>query len=263
MMGQVRYLVDPGSGHEIMSALVAEPDATSDATWLEISVYDALALMVNPDTHSIATAEVNPRTGVFFVPDVLIPGTGVLALVVAPTPSSGRTEVLETATVLEAALGTDLIGVSSYVVTAAQDLAWTASVGSASLAAAGCATTDTLASCGAWLPVFGYSDSATGRLVPLEGVRLLRGGAPAPYAKLLLFDDAREGFFAPVDSASAHTTSAGLLAGLGLGLSWSSGACVDLDPDSECEASALTWVDQMGGSLPGTFTVQLLAPSSP
>jgi hypothetical protein len=257
--GWVRYLADPDDPSKMMTTLI-----TSDATLVEVRVYDPLAYAANSSVAPLATAQVNPENGTFMVSGIVVPVTGFIALAVVDYEEGGGAEFVFTGFPYPALAGTNIEGVAGYAVTAAQNEAWSAAIGGG-LTSAGCALDrQTLHACGTWIGVFGFMDEE-GALTQLPGVVPRNGGGNPPPAipntKVFFPSAAWDGFSQPATPEENYTNETGTVLFPTASLSQFTGSCADLDPDSACEAGGYFWPPpRLGGAAPNAIFVQLMYP---
>ncbi len=157
--GQVVYFVDDQGNY--MKTALADPNASEDATWLKVEVYDPIEYAHDPTgAVPIATTQVDPKTGYFKVTGVPEPANGSVAMAIDELDPTHEDVIAQTATPYTAKAYQNIEGVSAFVVTTAQVADWTAKVGGDSvLESIGCAAPEgggerDLLNCGTWLGVY-------------------------------------------------------------------------------------------------------------
>jgi hypothetical protein len=172
----------------------------------------------------------------------------------SPTPGS----FVFTGFAYEGAAGVNLTEVSAYAITAAQNQAWTATIGDAALQGAGCAAGDDLVACGTWVALYGYG--GPGSLTQIEGVQPLRYPGPSPLSidKTFLLDSDHQSFIQPGSPAESCTTTTGIVFYPTASLGVYGGQCCAGAP---CEQSGYLWSDDaQGGASPGAIFLQIMEP---
>lgn len=268
--GWSRYLAYPSDNRLFLTSLTADPDAPEDATRLAVGVYDLLAFTLNPQTTDpLATAEVNPRCGTFRALNVQVPSQG-LVMLVADDIDNDATDTFAFAGVpYEILQGQNLTEVEAAAITNAQAAAWTASIGTTNLDAAGCGAGDDLTGCGTWIGVYrkGRPNEPSD---PVEGVipqdtlgdlapeKTFYPGIDA--AGQLVFDHPAAGVVWSDDQGPHEWTGMlGTVFAPAINAGNLTGLCGGNTP---CEAGSCIWLTGVGGTIPGVLTVQFMWPVS-
>lgn len=269
--GYVRWLLDDNG--KLLETVLGDPEG-SDATTLEVRVYDPLLYSVNSNVAPLAVGEVSPRNGTFRVENVQVPATGFIALVVDEDDSAPE-DIFAFAGIPYAAGGANLLEVTAVAISQAQAEAWTEAMGGdAALAAAGCAAPfgggfRTLSTCGTWIGVFdsGVQGDPQGLV---EGVvPYFASSAIADSQTFYLgyqggeavFDVAEAGVvWSDGDGPHEHTGRLGTVFVPGATLGNFGGVCA---PGTPCEEAGCSFpLDQTGGAAKGALFVQYVFPTN-
>lgn len=261
--GVATFFIDPVTD-ALLTSPIADPAAAADATWIEVRVYDPLVVAsVGPGATPLATVEVEPRTGRFRILGLIPPTTGFIGLAVEDWSGLPAADDFARAVTFMAASGQEnLEGVRAYGVTRGAEDQWSTSVGPAGLESAGCQPGQDFEACGTFIMVFASVD-ALGLPVPIPGVAPLSGPSPIAISRVFYLQAGGSLLQPEIDSESyTGETGTALIAPSGLGNY--SGGCADQTPDSACETAGYTWPGaQLGGGIPGFFTLSVFHPLAP
>ncbi len=280
--GWVRYLVDPDDPNIFASTIIADEEATEDATHLVVLVFDALGFATGTNTDPLSISEVNPRNGTFRATDIAVPATGFIGLVVEDcvvndgvcVPLDPRTDpgvFAFTGLPIAASAGTNITNFMAYGATHEQVEIWTDEIGEDNLEAAGCPAGSTLLSCGTWIGVFAQQPASQfddldfiDGVVPYNSDNKIRDAYYMGIKDdMVVFNDPEPGVvWADGGGPYDYTGSVrGTVFFPGARLGTYYGRCSEDAPDSTCNQLSASWDEvRIGGSAEGALFIQFMYP---
>jgi len=177
--GQAAYLVDDQGNY--MTTPLADANASPDATWVSIKVYDPIEYVQDPTAAvPLGSGQVDPKTGYFRLINVAVPGNPFVAIALDDLDEQAQNLLGQVGTPYDAKGYHNLEGVTAFAITTDQIQDWTTKIGGdAALAQTGCPAPQgggdrDLLQCGAWVGIYRKGDqSDPGDLV--EGVAPVAG----------------------------------------------------------------------------------------